>query len=143
MNRHENGQYAPGGKEKTDTHRRCSVCREWRTLDYYRPRAAQCRDCVNRKRRDRYAKLNDEQISEVYAKIQSHHRAQRKRKAEQMLEDAQRALTIMRNKGLTPTMVFRITGLTFNTQKEIMAGQRKYMHKRTVDALYEALGRIK
>ncbi len=142
--RDERGRLMPEPVDATATHRRCNKCRQWVEVAEYgdvRYRRGQCRLCRNEGERMRAAQLPTERLDEIQERLRLADNARNKKSQVERRKDAEFAVNTLIKKGWSRKRIQRETKVHRDTITRIIEGGGQYLYQRTVDKLYDALGR--
>ena len=138
------GRLLPWPVDATTTHRRCNKCRQWVEIAEYgdvRYRRGQCRLCRNEGERMRASRLTIERLDEIVARLNRARVVRKKKSQEDRRKDAEFAVNAFIKKGWTRKQIHRETKVHPDTITRILEGGGRFIYQRTVDKLYDALGR--
>lgn len=138
------GRLLPEPVEATATHRRCNMCRQWVAIAEYgdaRYRRGQCRLCRNEAERMRSARLTTERLDAIQDRLRRADLARSKQSQVERRKDAEFAVNALIKKGWTRKQIHREAKVHRDTITRILEGEGEFIYQRTVDKLYDALGR--
>lgn len=126
-------------KEQTDTHRRCSKCREWKWKHEFptnrRWLSWECKDCKRtRMSLWRYSK-GQEYIDRFYQQTQEGTRRRRQQRMEERHDAAQMYVSLLRDRGWTITRIAAESGLTRNTVAWVAGKKKRWVRESTTTRL--------
>lgn len=129
-------------KEQTDSHRRCTKCREWKWKHEYplsrKWLAWECRECkTTRMSLWRYNK-GDAYMAAHYAQSQKNARKRHQKVLDEREDAAEMYVSLLRDRGWTISRIAEETGLCRNTVSWAGRRHNNYVHKQTVTKLRDA-----
>ncbi len=138
------GRLLPEPVDATATHRRCNRCRQWVDIAEYgnvRYRRGQCRPCRNEVERMRAARLPTERLDAIQDRLRKRKNQRNKAARNERRKDAEFALNALIKKGWSKKRIHREARVHRDTITRILEGGGESVYQRTVDKLYDALGR--
>lgn len=135
-------RFKQGTIYKTETHRKCSVCFEWKTHDQYGKRKGYCKECGLIQNRNYYRNLTGERLDRAISLAVARKKRWKARQAKKREREAISAINALQHHGLSQGGIERLTGVSRRTIRLIMRGEVAFVKQRTVDRLYDGLERV-
>ena len=132
-------------RETTDTHKRCTRCRKWKTLDKFhrqksgaKGRRAMCAICTDLAKVQYLDNMSPEKKEERRLKNNAYRRRKRAEALERRYESAKWLIKELRRvHGMSYADIFRATGIDNSHLRQIEAGEMKFIHRATAAKLQE------
>jgi hypothetical protein len=123
----------------TATHRKCSVCGEWKIHAEYDKKRGNCKECRRIYCRQRYRRIPEEQFQRELDMAAKRRKRSRRGETQSRMAEALSAIRIFRKRGLSLHAMERLTGVTRYHISRIEKGERSYVQPKTVEKLYEGV----
>lgn len=123
----------------TETHRRCSKCREWKVHAAYNPTRGECKACQAHARKRWEVRRPPEALKRERERRHARQTARRQERKRERLQDARFAIHGMQAHGLSLHAISKRANVYRGSVDRIVTGEARYVHPRTVKKLYAAL----